>query len=40
MMGYSLMLVGNLAPGDLPPNVADYWERLSSRPGYLAAVAA
>lgn len=40
MMGYSLMLVESLAPGDLPPNVASYWARLSARPGFVAATSA
>jgi glutathione S-transferase len=39
MTGYSLMLVGRLAPGELPANVSSYWERLSSRPAYKAATA-
>jgi glutathione S-transferase len=40
MMGYTLMLVGNLAPGDLPANIAAYWARLSARPGFVAATSA
>jgi len=40
MMGYTLMLVGQLAPGALPPAVARYWSALSARPGYQAAAAA
>lgn len=39
MMGYTLMLVGRLAPGDLPSNASGYWERLSARPGFIAATA-
>jgi len=40
MMGYTLMLVDLLAPGELPPAVARYWAALSARPGYQVAVAA
>ena len=40
MMGYTLMLVGRLAPGDLPEAVAGYWGRLDQRPGFVAARAA
>ena len=40
MMGYTLMLVPPLAPGELPPAVARYWASLSGRPGFQAAVAA
>jgi glutathione S-transferase len=40
MMGYTLMLVGNLAPGDLPENVAGYWDRLSGRAGFVTATSA
>lgn len=37
MTGYSLMLTEWLVDRDLPPRVAAYWERLSTRPGYIAA---
>jgi glutathione S-transferase len=40
MMGYTLMLMENLAPGDLPPNVAAYFARLSARDGFVAATEA
>jgi glutathione S-transferase len=39
MTGYSLMLATRLVPGGFPPNVAVYWQRLSERPGYVAAIA-
>jgi glutathione S-transferase len=40
MMGYTLMLVGTLAPGELPNEVARYWDQISERPGFTIAVAA
>lgn len=40
MMGYTLILVGALAPGELPPAVARYFAALSARPGYQAALVA
>ena len=40
MMGYTLMLIANLAPGELPPNVAGYWSRLTDRPGFQVATKA
>jgi glutathione S-transferase len=39
MTGYSLMLATRLVPGGFPSNVAAYWQRLSERPGYQAAIA-
>ena len=39
MMGYTLMLVGRLAPGELPAPAADYYARLEARPGFVAATA-
>lgn len=38
MNGYSLMLTEWLVPRDFPEPVAEYWGRLSNRPGYLAAI--
>jgi glutathione S-transferase len=40
MLGYSLKLHTELAPGPLPPAVARYWEALCARPGYQAAISA
>jgi glutathione S-transferase len=40
MLGYTLMLVDVLAPGDLPPSVARYWSALSARDGFIKARAA
>jgi glutathione S-transferase len=37
MMGYTLMLMENLAPGELPPNVAAYLSRLAARDGFKVA---
>ena len=37
MMGYTLMLVGSLAPGELPTEVARYWAALSAREGFIRA---
>ena len=39
MTGYSLMLATDWCPEDFRSNVAAYWQRLSERPGYVAAVA-
>ena len=38
MTGYSLMLATRRVPGECPSNVAAYWQRLSERPGYVAAI--
>jgi hypothetical protein len=40
MMGYTLMLVESLAPGELPQSVARYWGEISAREGFVAARAA
>ena len=40
MLGYSLKLHVELAPGELPTAVAGYWDSVNARPGYQAAVAA
>ncbi len=40
MLGYSLKLQTELAPGELPEQVARYWAALSERPGYRIAVEA
>ena len=40
MLGYSLKLHTELAPGDLPANVGRYWAAISRRPGFLVADAA
>lgn len=40
MLGYTLMLMGNLAPGDLPTNVDAYWRAIQERPGYQSAASA
>jgi len=40
MMGYTLLLVGSLAPGQLPPEVARYWTQISDRAGFIKAIAA
>ena len=40
MLGYSLKLQTELAPGELPSQVARYWAALSARPGYQVAAAA
>lgn len=37
MLGYSLKLQVELAPGELPEPVARYWQAVSERPGYLVA---
>lgn len=37
MLGYSLKLHTELAPGELPANVARYWAAISERPGFLVA---
>lgn len=39
MNGYSLMLAERLVSADFPANVAGYWQRLSTRPAYVAATA-
>lgn len=39
MMGYTLMLMGSLAPGELPGEVARYWQQVSEREGFRKAVA-
>jgi glutathione S-transferase len=39
MNGYSLMLAERLVSADFPAHVAGYWQRLSTRPGYIAATA-
>jgi len=39
MSGYSLMLATRLVPRRFPSSVAAYWQRLSERPGYVAAIA-
>lgn len=37
-VGYALLLARTLKlDSDLPPAIADYWERLSTRPAYLRA---
>ncbi len=40
MLGYTLMIMENLAPGTLPPAVGRYFEDLKSRPAYAVAAAA
>ena len=40
MLGYSLKLQTELAPGELPDNVARYWAAISERPGFAIAVSA
>jgi hypothetical protein len=40
MLGYSLKLQTELAPGELPEQVARYWAAIGDRPGFQVAVAA
>jgi glutathione S-transferase len=40
MLGYSLKLQTELAPGDLPEQVTRYWAAIGDRPGFQVAVAA
>lgn len=40
MLGYTLMLMESLAPGDLPDAVGGYWQAIQNRPGYQRAVSA
>lgn len=37
MMGYTLMLMKNLAGDQFPAHLEDYWQRLSQRPGFQVA---
>lgn len=40
MLGYTLMLMETLAPGDMPEAVAGYWSAIQSRAGYQRAASA
>jgi glutathione S-transferase len=40
MLGYSLKLQTELAPGELPEQVARYWAAIGARPGFQVAIAA
>ena len=39
MMGYTIMLVEKVTPATLGSHLAEYWQRLQSRPGFQAATA-
>ncbi len=39
-MGYSLMLAELLTPDRMPDSLSAYWQRLNTRPAYIAATAA
>ena len=40
LTGYTLMLMENLAPGDLPSEARRYWAAISAREGFQRAIAA